>query len=141
MKKLLKGFLYFVVACAIIGVIIGYMIGTFPAFTFVARTFLVAVSNNQYAQAYSLLSPDFQARNNLSVLENNVRLSGLDQYKSAQWGKENILPNKKSGNVIAKVLTNQNKTIIVEFQFINIEGKEPKDRGWRIDNITFPKPE
>ncbi len=140
MKKFLKGFLIFLLSCAIIGVFIGYFISTLPLMTYSAKAFLFAVSNDQYEQAYNvMLTPDFKKRNDFASFKQHIVASELNKYKEVVWLRNETYPNQLGGIVIGRVFTTANKPIVVEFQFTLVQGKNPNDKQWLINNIRFPK--
>ncbi len=137
-KKFLKGFLYFVVIAAMIGVAIGVFVGSFPVFATAARGFMIAVTDHQYEKAYTMLSPDFQHRQDLPTFIANVQSTGLDQFEKGEFNTDVIAPDKSGGTVTATITTKNNRVMRVVFYFTQIQGKEKHEKEWRIDNIKFP---
>lgn len=138
MKKFIKGFLIFVVICGIIGYFIGYFLSSMPILTYASKAFLVTLSQKQYDQAYSLLSPSFQQRADLATFKATVESTGLDQYKDVVWIKNETYPQDNTGLVVGVVTTYQDKQFVVEFQYAVI-GTTASDKRWLINNIRFPQ--
>ncbi len=138
MKKFIKGFLIFIVSCAIIGVFVGYLLSRMPVLTVGARGFLLAVSAGQYDQAYSLMTPGFKERNDLETFKTILQQSGIDQYKDIVWLKDATFP-QGGGYAVGRVTTKQNTQFLIEFQFAVVQAKNKSQKGWFINNIRLPK--
>lgn len=137
-KKFIKGFLIFIVSCAIIGVFVGYMLSKVPVLTVGARGFLLAVSAGQYDQAYALMTPGFKERNDLETFKTNLKISGIDQYKDIVWLKSETFP-QGGGYAVGRMTTKQGTQFLIEFQFAVLEGINKNQKGWFINNIRLPR--
>jgi hypothetical protein len=135
--NILKKIAYFFIGCILAGFVLAAIISSFPVFQYMAKGFLIAVSNNQYQQAYSMLSKDFQRRNDMPTFKTNVEQSGLDQYKQVIWITEEGDTSQPTAKIRGVVFTKTNTKIAVEIQFVKEVGKDWMDKGWRIDNIKI----
>ncbi|MBN9286975.1 MAG: hypothetical protein BGO43_11360 [Gammaproteobacteria bacterium 39-13] len=134
----MKKILYFFVGCIIVGFLMSAIFGSLPVFPFVAKGFLMSVSNDRYDEAYSMLSKDYQQRMDLPTFKNNVLQSGLNQYKSAKWVQEVTSSDHKHGYLRGVITTKLNTPIEIEFVFVQVQGKNWLDKGWRINDIRTP---
>ncbi|MBS0287938.1 MAG: hypothetical protein JSR17_11615 [Proteobacteria bacterium] len=141
MKKFLKGFFAFIVTCGLIGVFIGYMLSKVPVMTLGAKGFLIAVSSGQYQQAYALLTPEFQKTTDFESFKENVKITGLDQYKNIVWLKNEVFPQQQGGVVLGRLITKDNHQFLVQFEFKLLQGEKKTQKSWLISSIRFPKDE
>lgn len=109
-----------------------------PILTYASKAFLVSLSQKQYDQAYTLLSPAFQQRVDLETFKATVKSTGLDMYKDVVWIRNETYPQDNTGLVVGVVTTYENKQFVVEFQYAVI-GTQPTDKRWLINNIRFPQ--
>lgn len=141
MKKFLKGFLTFIVVCGLIGVLIGYLLSRVPVMSLGSNAFLISVANEQYQQAYMLLSPEFQKNVDLEKFKDNVKISHLDQYKSVVWLKTDIYPQQQGGRVLGRITTKDNQQFLIQFEYVLVQGEKPTQKSWLINSISYPKDE
>lgn len=112
--------------------------GSLPVFPFVAKGFLMSVSNERYEEAYSMLSKDYQSRMDLAAFKSNIHKSGLNQYRDAKWLQDVTSSDHKHGFLRGIVTTRQGTPIEVEFVFVQVQGTNWLDKGWRINEIHTP---
>ncbi|MGD9591353.1 MAG: hypothetical protein AB7V32_02410 [Candidatus Berkiella sp.] len=137
MKKLLKGFLIFVVVCFIIGYFFGYILSSLPKLSYTAKAFLFTLSTEHYDEAYKMLTPDFQKRVNLEQFKSTVQSTNLNKFRDVIWIKPDVYTDERSGYTVGVVYTTSNTKFVVQFDFSLIEA-QPKQMRWEINNISFP---
>lgn len=130
--------MYFFVGCILVGFLMSAIFGSLPVFPFVAKGFLMSVSNGRYEEAYSMLSKEYQQRMDLPAFKDNVLKSGLNQYKDAKWIEDVTSNDHTQGYLRGVITTKVNTTMEIEFVFIQVQGTNWLDKGWRITDIRIP---
>lgn len=130
--------MYLSIICVLIGFGVSFIFGVLPVFSFVSKGFLVTVENGKFNEAYSLLSSNYQNRYKIQDFIKDMHESGLDQYQDVQWLKTVTDKDHARGYVMGVVTTKQKRKIPLEIEFVQVQGSDWLDKGWRIDNIRIP---
>lgn len=133
----MKGLLYFLSGCLIIGFILSTVLTVMPVFPIITKGFLVSIEQKQYPQAYKLFSTQFQKQVDLAKFIEMIKRSGLEDYREFKENANVMDKNKQKGYISGVIITKQNERIPIKIEFIKEKGTSWSDSGWHISNIKL----
>lgn len=127
MRKLIK-------ILAIVGAVVLLGLGGVIYFTAgmvdTAEKFFTCLRDDQYQQAYGLLSRDFKATTSMDELKAYVAKNGMNDYRAASWDNRSI--NGSRGTLTGSITTESGEVIPVTLNFVKGES------GWKIYSLEKP---
>lgn len=136
MRDLMKGVLYFLGGCVVVGFIIALVFSNISVFPYIGKGFLASIEQGNYPQAYQVLSTEFKEKVNLPTFVKLSKRNGLEEYKSVEWFKDVYDEKQKVGYVIGTITTKKGQRLIIRLDFIQEKDIRPQDKGWRINEIN-----
>lgn len=95
-----------------------------------ADEFFTHIKSNNYDQAYSLLSQDFQSNTSMNDLKAYISKNSLNNFKEASWESRSI--NGGRGTLTGSITTESGGVVPITLNFVKGES------GWRIYSLQKP---
>lgn len=100
-----------------------------------AEGVLVLIQKGQFQQAYTFFTKDFQSRYPYAEFQKNIKESGLLDYQSVNWTKEETAPERNRIFLAGIITTKQNVHLLIEFDFV----KEDFLSTWLINDLRIKR--
>ncbi len=124
----------------LLGLFFAIVASLLPVFPTMGKSFLIAIEQKHYPDAYLMFSDNFKQQYDYPTFERNIALSGLDQYKSVVWMKNVQDRKQKNGYIVGLITMKDDKKVPIEIDFIDQQGESLPDKGWRIESFKLLPP-
>lgn len=98
-----------------------------------AEGVLMLIEKEQFQQAYTFFTKDFQSRYPYAEFQKNVKESRLLDYRTVKWVKEEMSPERNRVFLAGIITTKQNTQILIEMNFI----KQSFLSMWLINDLRI----
>lgn len=131
----MKGLLYFLSGCLIIGFILSTVLTVMPVYPIITKGFLISIEQKQLDQAYKLLSIQYKHQMDRTKFAEFLKSSKLDQYKEFKETNNVMDKAKNQGYITGVMITQKNERIPLRLDFVQEKGNSWSDSGWHINDI------
>lgn len=138
MPKFLKRILYVMVAVALFGAALGFIVSQVPPLPAMARAFFTAIENKQYDTVYFLMSTEYKKKNDYPTFIANLKETKLSTAKKWNLVESTEDAKNKKGMVRGFVnLTIDDKETRVPIELhIVFEQTSLVASGWKVNGIV-----
>lgn len=137
---MMKKLLYFFLGCIVLGVAMSMVISTLPALQMVGTSFLVNIKEGNFAQAYTVFSPDCKERLPMLNFINYSKTNRLTEYKSVKWLKTVMEPDNTRGYILGDITLENQQVLPIELHFVKLKlPSKFQPEGWFLDDMFVGK--
>lgn len=131
----MKAILYFFAILFVILATFGFVMSRSVNLSMAADGVLILIKKGQFEQAYAFFTEDFQNRHPYGEFERDIKESGLSDYESVKWTKEELAPEGNRIFLAGVVTTKQNFHLLIELDYV----KESFLSTWLINDLRIKR--
>ena len=137
MSKFLKKLMYVIVALALFGALISFVISQVPPLPMLVNGFFTSIEKESYDTAYFVMSSEFKKTHTVDDFKEILEESDLITAKEWESQSHSINKEESKGLITGFVTITEDaksRRVPIEIQFV-LEDNSLVDRGWRITTI------